>query len=170
MLHPCELLSNPCEPIKISHNFTGKLYTQYEKLTLPFDFTTWILLWLTFAIAFIVIFIINMLPLEFQDVFYGEGVRMPAFNVVGTFFGIGQTRLPHSNFPRILLMLFIWFCLIFRTAHQSMMFEFMTSNPRRPAPRNISECVTKYEYLYASHYDYLQAKAVKVHGELLSQV
>jgi hypothetical protein len=67
------------------------------------------------------------------------GINDPAFNAVGIFFGIGQTQLPRKNFSRIILMLFIWFCLIFRTCWQSMMFEFMTTDMRKPLPETIED-------------------------------
>jgi hypothetical protein len=143
----------------------GELYTPYEKLYLPFDFTTWVMLMSIFTLAFVIIFFINLMPRWIQDVFYGVGIRMPAFNVVGTFFGIGQTRLPEGNFPRMLLLLFIWFCLIFRTAYQSIMFEYMTSNPRRPAPGDVEEAFNKYDVLFVSRFDYLQSKVFKVNKD-----
>lgn len=95
-----------------------KCYNSYEKLLMPFDRTTWILLILTFIIAFIIITIVNQSPKKIQNIVYGEKVQSPGYNIVSIFFGIGQVRLPDSNFPRIILMLFIMFCLIFRTAYQ----------------------------------------------------
>lgn len=93
-------------------------YTNYEKMLLPFDDTTWIYLAITFAIAFVFIFFTNLLPSVFKNIVFGQGVKMPTFNVIGTFFGISQPRLPENNFGRIILMFFIIFCLIFRTAYQ----------------------------------------------------
>jgi hypothetical protein len=93
-------------------------YNTYEKLTLPFDADTWMYLLITFGVAFLSIFFMNFLPKMVRNIIYGENVSMPSFNVIGTFFGIGQTRLPNNNFARIVLMSFIIFCLIFRTAYQ----------------------------------------------------
>jgi hypothetical protein len=64
---------------------------------------------------------------------------MPAYNVVSIFFGIGQTRLPVENFSRFVWLLFIWFCLIFRTCYQSKLFEFMTSDMRKPLPESVDD-------------------------------
>lgn len=93
-------------------------YTNYEKMILPFDAPTWFFLCLTFGLAFLSIFLMNLLPSSWRDIVYGKNVNMPSFNVIGTFFGIGQTKLPDNNFGRIILMSFIFFCLIFRTAYQ----------------------------------------------------
>ena len=65
-------------------------YTNYEKMILPFDPTTWMYLGFVFGCAFIMIFIMNLLPPVFKDIFYGKNVKMPSFNVIGTFFGIGK--------------------------------------------------------------------------------
>lgn len=93
-------------------------YTNYEKMLLPFDSTTWYYLMGVFCSAFIGIFVLNRTPKLFRDLVYGKNVNMPSFNVIGTFFGIGQTKLPDNNFGRIILMTFIIFCLVFRTAYQ----------------------------------------------------
>jgi hypothetical protein len=67
------------------------------------------------------------------------GIKMPAYNAVAIFFGIGQTRLPAEHFSRFIWLLFIWFCLIFRTCWQSKMFEFMTTDMRKPLPASIDD-------------------------------
>jgi hypothetical protein len=67
------------------------------------------------------------------------GIINPAHNVIRIFFGIGQTQLPRKNFSRFILMLFIWFCLIFRTCWQSMMFELMTTDMRKPMPESVED-------------------------------
>jgi hypothetical protein len=71
---------------------------------------------------------------------------MAAYNALGIFFGIGQTRLPRKFFSRILLLLFVWFCLIFRTCYQSKIFEFMTSDMRKPLPESIEDLI-KWNYI-----------------------
>lgn len=49
-------------------------------------------------------------------------------------FGSGLTILPSQNYARLLLMLYIMFCLILRTAYQGKQFEFMLEDMR---PRNV---------------------------------
>jgi hypothetical protein len=61
----------------------GESYTYYEKLLLPFDVQTWKYLLLTFGCAFMLIFVINLMPRKIQDLVYGESVETPAYNVVG---------------------------------------------------------------------------------------
>lgn len=87
----------------------GDLYSSYEKLLLHFDEMTWILFILTFVVAFLIIFIVSLLPKSIQDTFYGSNIKTPATNVVSTFFGIPQYRVPKQNFCRFILMNFILF-------------------------------------------------------------
>lgn len=114
-------------------------YTSYEKLLLPFDVITWILFLLNFLFAFQIILIVNFMPKWIQNLIYGENVRMPSLNVVRAFFGIGQTRLPKKYFPRVLLIIFILFCLIFRTAYQGVLFELITADIKKSLPETMKE-------------------------------
>lgn len=104
-------------------------YSSYEKLILPFDEITWKFLILIFVIAFIIIFIINRLPEIIQIIFYGTTVKDNMFNLIRAFFGMSQDILPVENFPRILLIVFITFCFVMRTAYQgNKMLELKTQN------------------------------------------
>jgi len=125
----------------------GELYTSYEKLWLPFDVTTWTLLCLTFFLAFMAILVIDRLPKFIQAGIYGSDVRSPNLNVISTFFGISQTKIPQTTLARFVLILFIFFCLIFRTCYQSKLFEFMTSEPRRPSPSSVED-LRNMDYIF----------------------
>lgn len=127
----------------------GELLSPYEKLFLPFDRLTWICLIITFTSAFTTIMIASHLPRRVQQLLFGERVRMPAYNVLGTFFGISQLQLPTSNFPRIILMFFILFCLIIRTAYQGVFFEIMTTDPRKSLPLTIEDLYFKNFTVYS---------------------
>jgi hypothetical protein len=118
---------------------SSETYSNYEKMTMPFDKLTWRLLLVTFLIAFTVIFTVNRMPLIIQNIIYGVGIKMPAFNMIGTFFGISQSRLPSSNFPRMVLVFFIYFCLIFRTAYQGVFYDMFTANISKPSISTIKQ-------------------------------
>jgi hypothetical protein len=126
-------------------------YSAYEKLWLPFDDTTWIFFIAVFLYSFLSIFVINLMSENLQYMFYGENVNTPIFNVVGTFFGISQTRLPDANFPRILLMTFILYCLILRTAYQSLLFEYVATDMRKPSPTTIDELIDQKFTICSEH-------------------
>lgn len=114
-------------------------YTIYEKMFMVFDETTWIFLLITFGVAFTVVFIINTRPIWIQNIVYGEKVKTPSMNILHIFFGIGQLKLPKNSFARFILTNFIFFCLIFRTSYQSILFEFLTTDMRKPLPKTIDD-------------------------------
>jgi hypothetical protein len=127
----------------------GDLYTDYEKLFLPFDATTWALLLGTFAIAQFTILIVNRMSKRVQNIVYGEGINIPSLNIVSTFFGVSQPKLPIKTFPRFILIIFVLFCLIFRTAYQGVLFDFMTSDMRKPHAQTIDDLINDNFTIYS---------------------
>jgi hypothetical protein len=141
--------SNVIENLKFKMFVTpAEKYTPYEKFVLPFDLLTWILIAVTFIATFSSIIIINCLSRTTQNIVYGHKVDAPVWNVVCIFFGISQTQLPTANFPRFILVIFIYFCLIFRTCFQSKFFEFMTSEPRRSPPKTLQDVFDRQYGIY----------------------
>jgi hypothetical protein len=116
--------------------------SNFHKLFFCFDRTTWIVIGLIFAITFITIFIVNCMSKSIQDIFFGTDIRMPSYNVFGTFFGISQTRLPKESFARLLLTFFIFFCFMIRTLYQSMLFDFIATDIKMPLPNSFEEIIT----------------------------
>jgi hypothetical protein len=133
------------------YEFSAESFTSYEKLLLPFDLTTWCFLLITFFSAFAIIFVIDLMPEFFHTIVYGKGVKMPMLNVLRTFFGIAQARLPEGSFSRIILMSFILFCLVIRTAYQGVFFELLTTDMRKPQPETIND-------LFARNYTIIAAR------------
>ncbi|KAG5679499.1 hypothetical protein PVAND_009063 [Polypedilum vanderplanki] len=132
-------------------------YNNYEKLTFPFDTTSWILIFFTFALTFTTIFGLHFCPRWFKEIVFGRGVIHPAYNALGIFFGISQLRLPNESFCRAILLIYLWYCLIIRTCWQSMMFEFMTSDMRKPLPESIEDLFRmNYTILLKNNAPYLE--------------
>jgi hypothetical protein len=52
---------------------------------------------------------------------------------------VGQQKLPLNNFARIILMVFIMFCLVIRTAYQGTQFDMLTSDMRFPPIKTIQQ-------------------------------
>ncbi|KAG5667315.1 hypothetical protein PVAND_015300 [Polypedilum vanderplanki] len=115
------------------------LYSNYEKLFFPFDNATWIYLSITFGMTFVTIFILQRCPQWIKIIVFGAGVRSPEYNVICILFGFSQRQVPRENFSRILLLLFVWFCLMFRNCYQSMIFDFMTTDMRKPMPQSLED-------------------------------
>jgi hypothetical protein len=120
----------------------NEFYTNYEKLFFPFEKYAWMCFGLTFGFTFGIIFVLNRVPRWIRRIFYGIGIRSPTFNALSIFFGISMTKLPSENCARILLTMFLFLCLIFRTCYQSKMFEFMTTDMRKPLPETIDDLIS----------------------------
>ncbi|CAG9807169.1 unnamed protein product [Chironomus riparius] len=121
----------------------GELFTSYEKLFLPFDDTTWLFIFITFSVAFAVIFVVYFLPKWTQTIFYGSTVRNSSLNIVQIFFGISQLQVPVENAPRIILIFFVFFCLVIRTAYQGISFDFLTTEMRKKPIDSIEKLVSQ---------------------------
>ena len=122
----------------------GEPFTSWEKLLMPFDWMTWMWLGIVFAVAFLVIFLIQLSKsTSMYDIVIGLNVMTPSLNVVAIFMGIGQILLPHRNVSRFMFMAFIMFSLIMRTAYQGKYFEFLTSDMRRKPIQTIEELKEK---------------------------
>jgi len=85
------------------------------------------------------ILIINRFSAKIKTIFYGLRVQNPIFNIIRGFFGIGQTMLPDGNFARLILISFIFWYLVIRTAYQGKLFEFTTTTIRKPEMRTLEE-------------------------------
>ncbi|KAG5669462.1 hypothetical protein PVAND_017349 [Polypedilum vanderplanki] len=152
-LHEYHLWSEPCGSTEYYYLVTeNDLYTNYEKLFMPFDETTWILLSVTILLTFLIIFGTHYCPQWIRTLIHGAG-----YNVLGIIFGIPQLNLPNESVNRFAILLFIWFWVVFRTCYQSMLFEFMTSNMRKPLPasflrgrsiNNLTFDILEYRLLY----------------------
>ncbi|KAL7013032.1 hypothetical protein ACKWTF_015162 [Chironomus riparius] len=119
----------------------SEFYTNFEKLLLPFDGLTWILIVATSLIIVLVLLVTRFVPNTIESLFFGHGINTPGLNVIKIFFGIGQTRLPHKSITRFILVFFVLFCLIMRTCYQSKMFEFISTDMRKPLPKTLNEVI-----------------------------
>jgi hypothetical protein len=92
----------------------GELYGDYEKMLLPFDNLTWIGIVLTIFGGVVVIVLIKWLSPSNQELFFGRNNRSPIVNFISIILNGSQNDSLAENLPRMLLMLFIIWCLIFR--------------------------------------------------------
>lgn len=133
LMHPVKFLDE-----KVAHP-PGFEFNAYEKLILPFDEDTWFWIGITFASAFALIIVMRFARTEVRDFLFGTNVSTPALNVLAAFFGCSQIVCPGRNFARFLLMAFILFSLVIRTAYQGKMFEFLQKEIRKPTVDSLEE-------------------------------
>lgn len=135
----------------------GRLYTPLEKLLQPFDLIIWISLLTTFLIGLNVILIINYKMTKFKSFIFGVDIKTPVLNMVSIIFGISQWKLPGGNFARYILMLFLLFCLVYRSVYQGAIYIFLQSDGRHPEIKTIDEMISNNFdfYLYESYSDFI---------------
>lgn len=122
-----------------------------EKLALPFDFETWSGLGIIFSFAIISLCIINHLSENIRRLFYGKTSPSTLFNIFQLFFGISEKKTPNEIFSRIILISFIFWCLVIRTAYQGKLFEFTTTAIRKPELKTLDALKDRNFSLYFSY-------------------
>lgn len=115
----------------------GDLYTSFEKIILPFDNEIWISFGITFLAAIISVIMINKIGV--RNLFNEKSIKIPILNIFRVFFGIGQTKIPNKIFGRVILVSFIFWCLVMRTAYQGKLFEFTTTAIRKPEIKSLAQ-------------------------------
>lgn len=119
----------------------GELYTSLEKLFLPFDLETWILIIIFIVAGILVIEVIRKTSRTIQNFVFGRNNYTPKMNLLRVFYGMSLITSPSRNFARYMLMMFILFCLIMRTAYQGKMFQFLQKDMRKPEVKSIEEMI-----------------------------
>ena len=117
----------------------GEPYTDLERMFMMFDFELWIAISVTFSIALIATVALNFISRKIRNFIVGRYVQNPTMNMISIFLTGSQARTPGRNFARFILMLFIFWSLIIRTCHQSMLFTFMQADLRRPTIKTLDE-------------------------------
>ena len=117
----------------------GKPYTDLERMFTMFDFELWVAISVTLLIALIATVSLNFVSRKIRNFVVGHYVGNPTMNMISIFLTGSQSRVPGRNFARFLLILFVFWSLIIRTCHQSMLFELMQADLRRPTIWTLDE-------------------------------
>lgn len=121
----------------------GELLTQLEKMVQPFQTDSWIAIIVTLLVAFVILQVINLLPIRIQNFCYGRNIRTPTLNLIEIFLCGGQNKIPLRNFARFILMLFLWWTLIIRTCYQSDLYKYLQTDSRKPPVQSIEEMIQR---------------------------
>ena len=117
----------------------GEPYSDLQRMFMMFDSATWIWIGITLSIGLVTIQIVNFAPKFVQNFVFGRNIQTPTLNLLSVFLTGGQIKLPRRNFARFVLILFIIWSLIIRTCHQSMYFELMQADLRKPTIQTFDE-------------------------------
>lgn len=101
-----------------------------------FEIEVWVAIIVTLLTAFLSIRVIGLLSVKVQD---GKNIKTPTLNVASIFLNGGQIKVPLGSFARFLLVLFIIWSLIIRTCYQSILFEHLQADMRKPTYTTVAE-------------------------------
>lgn len=125
-----------------AHWISGSIFLRSKKL-FKLSMTPGLISFVTIFIGLGVIQIINRCSLVIRNIVFGHGNNTPTLNMASTFLAGYQNRVPEGNFARFILMLFIIWCLIFTTCHQSELFKHLQSDERKPPAKSFAEIIEK---------------------------
>lgn len=126
----------------------GSRYSSLEKLFGPFDFGVWMFIICIIMLAFIIIPIINNYC-EY-DKMLGLTSKTPYLNILLVTVG-GPIRVPIKNFGKSLLMIFILYNLVLRSAYQGSLINKIQSEVRKEPIATVNELINKNYDFYLSY-------------------
>ncbi|XP_055611373.1 uncharacterized protein LOC129757976 [Uranotaenia lowii] len=140
----------------------GLEYGPFERLLIPFQISLWISFGAVFSIGIITIIVLNIFPKPVQSFVFGSSNRSPILNFIQSTLGYSVESIPTRNFARFLLLMWISFCFILRTAYQQIMFEHLCRQRNHSTPQNWNEFITEGYRLYSGQrhmrfYEYFPA-------------
>jgi hypothetical protein len=122
----------------------------FEKCIFPFSWPLWTLILVCYLLGNFSIFLVKRKSKVIQDFVFGENASVPYLNLFIGFIGGVQNFLPKYNFARFLLMMFLLYSLIIRTAYQGMFYELLKSNIHHKEIQSIDELLAKKFTVYCS--------------------
>ena len=126
--YPATFLIGPGEPC-----------TDLERMFMMFDDGLWIAIGVTFTIAASITLSLNLMSSRVKTFIAGQGINSPTINLISIFLNGAQVSMPGGNFARFLFILFVTWSLIIRTCHQSMLFELLQADMRKPTVKTLDE-------------------------------
>lgn len=126
----------------------GRSLTDFEKLLRPFSATVWISLFATLLLAVLVILSLRSKFTQIRMLIIGTNIQHPSMNLINVVLGGSQKKLPNRNFARFVLMLFIIFCLVMRSAYVGSLYKFLQSEDRKEPAATIQELIEQNYDLY----------------------
>ena len=141
----------------------GEPYTDLERMFMMFDDGLWIAIGVTFIIAVSITLSLNFVSGRVKTFIAGQGINSPTMNQMSIFLNGGQSRMPGESFARFLVIVFVVWSMIIRTCHQSMLFELLQADLRKPTIRTLDE-------FFESNLKLFLDKNILITGDKFNQV
>lgn len=125
----------------------GEPYTALEKLFLPFKLQIWILMGMLLLFALITTTFLSDKKVKFLA---GDHNKTPFLNTVSLLFGGAVTVSPKRNFARTVFIIWIFSCIVVRSAFQGSLFEYIQKPRNAPSASSLNELIDRNYTLYMS--------------------
>lgn len=127
----------------------GEIISAVERMKNVFDRKTWMMILLIYVISIIVIFIIKCQSDVVKDFVFGRNNRSPFMTMLVVANGLVLTRLPGRNFARYLLMVFMLYGMVIRSAYTGTWFKFLKEELRINDPKDMDELISRNYSFFA---------------------
>lgn len=129
----------------------GRPMTPFERLIKPFRYIIWSCFSSMFIFAILFIYYLRFLGRsKLMDFVYGQGNRLPFSNLLSTLFGGSVlSSLPNRNFARFILIAWLWYTTVMRTAYSGQLYNILQDGKARNTMSSFQEVVNKNYTIYA---------------------
>ncbi|KAI8124066.1 Ionotropic receptor 21a [Lucilia cuprina] len=129
----------------------GRKMTSFERLMKPFRYIIWSCFSSSIIFGILFIYFIRYLGRsKLMDFIYGKGNRIPFTNLLAVLFGISiHGALPHKNFARYILMIFLLYTFVLRSAYSGALYILLQDGRARNTFKTINEIVDNNFTIYA---------------------
>lgn len=126
----------------------GDEFSSIEKFMRPLDKMTWIMLTTCIIIGLFVIFVVERLSKNLQNLLFGVGVNQPYLNILVALIGGSQYKSPRNNFARYLLMVFVMFCLVMRTIYTGSLYRMLQEKVYHNEVQSMADMIERNYTIY----------------------
>lgn len=118
---------------------SGAPFTSLENLFRSFSYFVWLSMTITIIGAFFCIFYFKNGSTTVQNLVFENDRHNSYYNLLMIIVGGSINTLPKQNFPRMLIMTFILFCIVMRTVYQSQMFNYLQAGDNKKMVKTLED-------------------------------
>ncbi|XP_065365315.1 uncharacterized protein LOC135958339 [Calliphora vicina] len=129
----------------------GKKMSSFERLMKPFRYIIWSCFSSSIIFGILFIYYIRFLGRsKLMEFIYGQGNRLPFTNMLSVLFGIAiQGNLPIKNFARYILLVFLMYTFVLRSAYSGALYILLQDGRARNSYNSLAEIIDNNFTIYA---------------------
>ncbi|XP_065365313.1 uncharacterized protein LOC135958336 [Calliphora vicina] len=129
----------------------GQMMSSFERLVKPFRYIIWSCFSSSIIFGILFIYYIRFLGRsKLMEFIYGQGNRLPFTNMLSVLFGIAiQGNLPIKNFARYILLVFLMYTFVLRSAYSGALYILLQDGRARNSYNSLAEIIDNNFTIYA---------------------